>query len=170
MIRMVGAALLAGGSAMLGVCAVRHMNSRVKDLNQLLIGMETMARELDYRLAPLPELLRQAAAQSDGRASMFYDLCAQGAEHLNGRTFQTVWCQALEAAQLRLERGDVELLEQLGGVMGRYDGESQRKALDTAMARLEARQSAAADQSRRLGRVYSVLSLTAGGFLMILLI
>lgn len=170
MIRMAGAVLLAGGSVILGACAVKHLNGRVDDLNQLLVGLETIARELNYRMAPLPELLRQAAEQSKGKTERFFDLCAQGAEHLNGRTFQTVWCQALEAAQLRLERSDVELLEQLGSVLGRYDGESQHRALDTAIARMEAQRDAAADQSHRLGRVYSVLSLTAGGFLMILLI
>lgn len=170
MIRLVGAVLLAGGSVILGACAVKHLNSRVNDLDQLLIGLETMERELDYRLAPLPELLRQGGAQSSGKTAQFFNLCAQGAEHLNGRTFQDIWCQVLEAAQLRLERRDVEILEQLGGVLGRYDGESQNQALRATIQRLEEQRSAAAAQSQRLGRVYSVLSLTAGGFLMILLI
>lgn len=170
MIRVAGAALLAGGSVILGVCAAKHLNGRVNDLNQLLMGLETMTRELNYRMAPLPELFRQAAEQSKGKPAIFFDLCGQGAEHLNGRTFQAVWSQALEAAQLRLEQEDMALLEQLGSVLGRYDEESQHRALDTAIVRLEAQRNTAADQSRRLGRVYSVLSLTAGGFLMILLI
>lgn len=170
MIRMAGAALLAGGSVILGACGAKHLNGRVNELNQLLAGLEAMTRELSYRMAPLPELLRQAAEQSKGNPALFFNLCAQGAEHLNGRTFQTVWSQALEAAQLRLEQEDMALLEQLGGVLGRYDEESQHRALDTAIARLENQRNAAADQSCRLGRVYSVLSLTAGGFLMILLI
>lgn len=170
MIRMVGAALLTGGSALLGVCAVRHMDSRVNDLRQLTAGLETMTRELDYRLAPLPELLEQAAEQTGGRVERFFSLCAQGAGHLNGRSFLSVWRQAAEAAQLRLEQTDLAFLEQLGGVLGRYDGETQRRALDTAIARLEEQRAAAAEQSCRLGRVYRVLSLTAGAFLMILLI
>lgn len=170
MIRAMGAALLSGGSVVLAVCAATHLRARVTELNQILTALETMSRELDYRMAPLPELLRQAAAQSKGKTGLFFGLCAQGAEHLNGRTFQEVWSQALESAQLRLEQDDAELLEQLGGVLGRYDGDSQRCALNNTIARLEIQRDAAADQSHRLGRVYGVLSLTAGGFLMILLI
>lgn len=170
MMRLIGAALLTGGSALLGICAVRHLNSRVDHLRQLITGLEVVIREMDHCLAPLPELLAQAAKQTDRNVSVFFDLCAQGAEHLNGRSFQTVWNQAIEAGQLRLEHADLSLLEQLGGILGRYDGESQRKALQTTVDRLEEQRAEAASQSSRLGRVYSVLSLTAGAFLLILLI
>ena len=170
MIRLVGAVLLTAGSALLGLCAVGRLDSRVQELRQLILGLETMAREMDYRLAPLPELLERAAAETEDRVSRFFTLCAQGASHLNGRAFHTVWCQAAEAAQMRLEQPDMALLEQLGCVLGRYDGESQRRALAAAAARLEQRHSEAVERRRRQGRVYSVLGLTAGAFLMILLI
>lgn len=170
MIRLAGAALLAAGTALLGLCAVRRLDGRVQDLEQLTAGLEVMLRELDYRLAPLPELLERAAAETGGRVSRFFGLCAQGASHLNGRTFQAVWCQAAEAGQLRLEQGDMALLEQLGGVLGRYDGESQRQALAAASVRLEERHGQAVERRGRQGRVYGVLGLTAGAFLMILLI
>lgn len=170
MIRLLGAVLLTGGAALLGLCAVRHMNSRVNDLRYLIQGVESMLRELTYRLAPLPELLQFAQTQTEGRVALFFDLCAQGAEHLNGRSFQTVWEQAAEASQMRLEQPDLQCLEQLGSVLGRYDGDSQRKALEAAAVRLEEQHSMAEEQSRRFGKVYSVLGLTAGAFLMILLI
>lgn len=168
--RLVGAVCLAGGSALLGFCAVEHMKSRVRDLRRLLAGLETMLRELDYCLAPLPELLCRAAEQTDGRVKLFFELCAKGAEHLNGRTFQAVWDQAAEAAQLRLERDDLLLLEQLGTVLGRYDRNSQHRALAGAITRLEDQCGRAAEQSRQLGKVYGVLGITAGTFLLILLI
>ena len=170
MIRMVGAVLLTTGSTLLGLCAVRHMDRRVEDLRQLIMGLETITRELDYRLAPLPELLERAAEETGGRVARFFRLSAQGASHLNGRSFHTVWRQAAEAAQMRLEQSDMALLEQLGGVLGRYDGESQHRALAAAVSRLEEQHTQAAEQCRRQGRVYSVLGLTAGAFLMILLI
>ena len=71
---------------------------------------------------------------------------------------------------MRLEQEDMDLLEQLGSVLGRYDRDSQRQALEIAGARLESQRAAAAAQKVRLGRVYGVLGLTAGLFLVILLI
>ncbi len=72
---------------------------------------------------------------------------------------------------MRLEQEDMDLLEQLGSVLGRYDvGTASGKALEIAGARLESQRAAAAAQRVRLGRVYGVLGLTAGLFLVILLI
>lgn len=170
MIRVIGAGCLAAGSTLLGACAVRHLRNRVSDLVQLLEGLVVIRRELDYRLAPLPELLKQAAEQTEGRAALLFQLSAQGAEHLNGRTFHAVWTQAIEASQLRLEQPDLTILSQLGSVLGRYDGENQRQALELAQTKLEEQRRTAKEQSDRMGKVYSVLGLTAGAFLLILLI
>lgn len=169
MIRLLGAALLACGSAALGFGAVGRLDGRVDDLRGLMSGVELMERELGWNLSPLPQQLRRAAGETQGRPAQFFSLCAQGAEHLNGRPFHQVWREAAEACQMRLERTDLELLEGLGGVLGRYDGDSQRRALSAAAQRLEEQLAQAVEQRGRLGRVYGVLGLTAGAFLMILL-
>lgn len=170
MIRVVGSFFLAAGAVLLGSCAVGHLKGRVSELQSLILGLNTMLRELDYRLAPLPELFEYAACQTVGHASEFFRLCAQGAEHLNGRTFQTVWKQAVEAGQLRLEQSDLTILMQLGGFLGRYDGEGQRQMLKQVIEKLELQRQSAQEQSCRLGKVYRVLSLTAGAFVLILMI
>lgn len=170
MIRMVGAVLLTGGSAALGFSAVRHLERRVQDLSRMTVGLEVVKRELQWRMAPLPELMERAAKEVKGRPGEFFRLCCQGAAHLNGRGFEQIWREALEAAQLRLEPSDLTLLEQLGGIMGRYDGDSQREALDRILIRLEEQRKEAAEQRSRLGKVYGMLGVTAGAFLMILLI
>lgn len=170
MIRLLGAVLLTGGSAALGFSAVRHLDGRVHDLRELVAGLEVMERELQWKMTPLPELLLRAAEETDGQPSHFFDLSGRGAEHLNGRSFSKVWHQAAEACQMRLETADLCLLEQLGGVLGRYDAESQKQALAASVSRLEEQRVQAEEQRARLGKVYGMLGVTAGVFLMILLI
>lgn len=169
MIRMVGAILLAGGAVLLGVSAAHRTRSRVRDLRMLADGLRAILRELSYRMVPLPELLCSAKEQTGERVQLFFSLCAQGAEHLNGRPFQKIWEEAAEAGQMCLEREDWQCLESLGYVLGRYDGESQLQALESSLDRLEERYREAAEQSRKLGKLYRVLGLTAGAFLIILL-
>lgn len=169
MIRMMGTVLLAGGAALLGMTAARRTKNRVQDLRMLAEGLRAVLRELSYRLAPLPELLCSAEEQTVERVQTFFSLCAQGADHLNGRTFQMVWEQAAEASRMCLEREDWQCLASLGQVLGRYDCESQRQALNASLSRLEDRCREAAEQSRQLGKLYHVLGLTAGAFLLILL-
>ena len=169
MIRLVGAACLACGAIALGLGAIAHLEGRVKDLRGLLAGLECTQRELSWKLTPLPETLNLAAEQGGGTSRIFFSLCAQGAQHLQDRTFAQVWHQAVEASQLRLEPVDVELLEGLGHVLGQYDGDSQRLALEHTRERLEGQLSQAMEQRGRLGRVYGALGVTAGAVLMILL-
>ena len=89
---------------------------------------------------------------------------------LAGRAFQEVWRDGLTAAPLRLKPEDRALLDRLGPVLGRYDGDSQRLALEDGAAALRSQQGAAADDRSRLGRVYGVLGTAAGLLTAILLL
>lgn len=170
MIRLMGAALLIAGCGGLGLGAVSCLDSRVRDLRELAAGLEILQRELGWRLSPLPAALEAAAAGAQGRAAHFFQFCAQGAECLAGTPFQQLWLDGLERCPLRLGTEDRALLEQLGPVLGRYDGDSQRQAVEDVLVGLHRQQGQAEDDRRRLGRVYGVLGVTAGLFLAIVLI
>ena len=170
MIRLVGAALVTAGCGALGLAGTARLDGRVRDLGELAAGLDALQRELGWRLAPLPDALGTAARALHGPAADFFTRCAQGAGQAEGRPFQEVWRDSLSAVPLRLRPEDKSFLERLGPVLGRYDGDSQRQALESAAARLELRRAAAAEDRKRLGRVYGVLGMTAGLFLVILLI
>ena len=61
-------------------------------------------------------------------------------------------------------------LEELGDVLGRYDGEEQRAALARTRAELGRALEQAREESERQGRMYRALGLTAGAMLAILLL
>ncbi len=170
MIRLAGACLLMAGCGALGLGAVGRLDGRVRDLRELSAGLDTLQRELGWRLAPLPNALETAAEGVHGRAARFFAFCAQGAGRLDGSPFQTLWRAGLAQCPLCLDREDRTLLEQLGPVLGRYDGDSQRQALERVLAELSRRRERAEEDRRRLGRVYGVLGVTVGLFLAILLI
>ena len=170
MTRLLGAALLAAGCVGAGVSAAGRLEGRVRDLRQLIAGLEELERELGWRQAPLPELLERAGQGSGGRAAVFFRRCAQRASRLEGCPFRMAWAQELEGASLRLTTPDRLLLDQLGSVLGRYDAASQVQALAEGAARLEEQRRAAQDSRQRLGRVYTALGLAGGALMMILLI
>ena len=169
MIRAAGACLLMAGCGALGLGAVGRLDGRVRDLRELSAGLDILQRELGWRLSPLPGALETAAAGVHGRAARFFTFCAQGAETLDGAPFRALWQEGLERCHLVLDREDRALVEQLGPILGRYDGDSQRLALEETAAGLRTLQGAAADDRDRLGRVYGVLGVTAGLFAAILL-
>ena len=170
MIRFLGAALLITGCGGIGLSAVNRLDRRVRDLRELSAGLEILQRELGWRLAPLPKALEAAAGGAHERAARFFAFCAQGSKQLAGTPFRMLWSKGLEQCPLRLNREDRALLEQLGPVLGRYDGDSQRQAVENVLTGLSRQQTQAEDDRRRLGRVYGVLGLTAGLFLTLVLI
>ena len=170
MIRFLGAALLMAGCGGLGLSAVNRLDGRVQDLRELSAGLEILLRELGFRLAPLPEALEAASGGTQGRSAQFFSFCAKETRQLAGTPFRTLWSSGLDQCPLGLSREDRELLEQLGPVLGRYDGDSQRQAVENVLAGLSRQQVRAEDDRRRLGRVYGVLGLTAGLFLALVLI
>ena len=62
------------------------------------------------------------------------------------------------------------VLLSLGDTLGRYDGERQREALAAVRRRLGELAGRLEADSRRQGRVYQVLGLSGGAFLVILLL
>ena len=170
MIRFLGAALLTAGCGGLGLSAVRRLDGRARDLRELSAGLEILLRELGWRLSPLPEALEAAAGGTHGGAARFFAFCARESGNLDGAPFRTLWNGGLEQSPLRLNREDRALLEQLGPVLGRYDGDSQRQAVENVLAGLRRLEAQAEDDRRRLGRVYGALGLTAGLFLTLMLI
>ena len=170
MIRILGAALLTVGCGGLGLSAVKRLDDRVRDLRELSTGLEILQRELSWRLSPLPRALEAASGGTNGRAAQFFICCAKGTEQPAGAPFRILWDRGLEQCYLQLSREDRALLGQLGSVLGRYDGDSQRQAVENVLAGLSRQQAQAEDDRRRLGRVYGVLGVTAGLFLTLVLI
>lgn len=170
MSRLMGAALLAAGSAGAGFLAAARLAGRVRDLRGMLTGLDAMGRVLSASLAPLEDMLSAAAECTQDRPQGFFQLCAQELRTHPEVNFGCVWSAALETAPLRLERSDLEVLRPLGGVLGRYDGDSQTEAIAQTAARLSPCLVQAEDQRRRLGRVYGTIGVSAGLFLAILLL
>lgn len=170
MMKLMGTVLLTAGCGAMGLGAVFRLDGRVMDLRELTVGLESLQRELCWRLTPLPEALKRAAGEAHGRAALFFGWCAQNTCALDGQPFRQIWSKGLERCPLRVDREDRSILEQLGAVLGRYDADSQRQAIEGVIAGLSHRQAQAVEDRHRLGRVYAVLGMTAGLFLTVLLI
>ena len=96
-------------------------------------------------------------------------MACSGAAEGGRESWAESWTAALEQVALPLEEADLRLLQEAGDVLGRYDGESQRQALEGLLRGLEGQAAEAAERARRLCRVYLALGLAAGLFCLILL-
>ena len=128
-----------------------------------------LARELAFSLRPLDQLMAGAQEGSQGPVADFFQACRQAFAAGGRESWADSWAAALEATNLPLTPEDRRLLREAGDVLGRYDGESQRAALEALLARLEDQGAQAQAEAHRLFRVYLALGVAAGLFCLILL-
>lgn len=167
--KLMGAVLVAAGSGWLGLSAASGLTSRLRAVQSIMAGLELLERELWERGAALPELMADLARRCSQPAADFFQQCAQACTRLDQVPFGESWRQAVEELELLTPEGRAALLP-LGEVLGRYEADSQRRALEHARQALEREELRAQEKRRRLGRVYQVLGLSGGAFLVILLL
>ena len=154
------------GGALLGFQAAAGLRKRGRAVRQMEEGLALLERELELSAPPLSRLLERGAAHSQGPARGLFQGCARGLDRLDR---EDLWRRMVRERTELTPEGQAVLLS-LGDTLGRYDGERQREALAAVRRRLGELAGRLEADSRRQGRVYQVLGLSGGAFLVILLL
>ena len=147
MTTLAGKGLLFGGCVALGILTGLGRLRRVACLEEFRRILSSLARELTFSLRPCRRCFLAAG----------------------GESWAESWETVLREADLPLSDEDRGLLAEFGQVLGRYDGESQQRALQALLDRLGEQVETARQTARRLVRVDVTLGVTAGLFCLILL-
>jgi stage III sporulation protein AB len=134
------------------------LQERTACLDQFRRCLSRLLRELTFALRPLPDLV--ADLRAGGPVGDFFAACRESEEE----TWADRWQTALDSVVLPLGEEDRQILRETEEVLGRYDGESQRQALEALLGRLEENLAQAKADQDRLFRVYLALGITAGLF------
>ena len=167
--RIFGAILVIVGCACTGFLVAANAKRETASLKDLIYILEFCKNELTFRLTPLPELCRQAAAVASGTLSKFFIAVALELEHQISPDAE----KCIHAALGRFTDMPVlctELLISLGKNFGRFDLNGQVQGIDHILAeaeRLLAHHTG--NQEVRL-RSYKTLGLCAGAAIVILFI
>lgn len=162
MLKLIGAALILIGASSVGMGTAKELGRRSETLSAFLAALDRMEAELSFRLTPMPELLSRLSNELEGPVGAFFSTCEKGLSTLGDVPFSKVWNQALQEEQLALLPEDRVSLEQLGAVLGQYDVEGQRNAMEGVRHQLALCLEAARGRQRKIGRVYRALGVSAG--------
>ena len=168
MTALLGKSLLFFSCLWLGWDRVRRRKVRLAWLRDFRRAAADLGRELAFSLEPLDRLMERAA-RGNGPSASFFKRCRECYERTGGESWAEGWRKALEEASLPLRETDLPLLAQTGEILGRWDGETQRKALGDLLSRLDETVFDGAEEAKRLSRADLALGLTAGLFCVLLL-
>lgn len=166
-LKLMGAVLIIAGCGTVGFSMAAAHRREEAALRSLIRGLDFMGCELQYRLTPLPELCRRAAAETDGSVSQ---VLMQLATELEAQISpDAVSCMnAALAKTSRLPHRTKKNLQLLGSSLGQFDLQGQLTGLEAArkQCRLELDE-LSRDRDARL-RSYQTLGLCVGSALAIL--
>jgi len=171
MLNVVGAVLIIGATAAVGLSSVWRMRARVRVLSGLIVAIEAMKNEICDRLMPIPELLEQLARESDVPVDQLFHRAIREMADIGIQSFYFIWKAAVESAQtLELTKEERQTLIDLGRTLGRYDTEQQREALTYTLRRLEGHLRRAEEECTKHSRVHAVLGIAVGVFVVVILL
>lgn len=168
MLHILGNSLIFVGMSMLGWRYAAGLRARASVLRAFLSAVECLERELSFALMPVEQLLRTLSAGRAGEVQGFFARCAEEFANRQEERLDDIWRATLPSLRSLTEE-DRRLIGEIGTVLGRYDGDSQRQAIWQIHERLATQCTVAAEEAQRLGRVYTVLGVTGGIFCVLLL-
>lgn len=167
--KILGMVLIIVGCGGAGFSMAANHRMEEKSLRQLVGILDYMECELQYRLTTLPELCRNASKEFCGvPGKILYEL----SNEIESQIAPDVACcmQAVLGRNKRISPITMEILEQLGMSIGRFDLEGQLKGLNAVRNECKRNIDALSNNKEVRLRNYQTLGLCAGAALAILLI
>lgn len=168
MLRALGAVLIAAGGAWMGFRTADELRRRERALEDMVSGLTLLEQELGLGGLPLGPMFRALSEQVKGPAKTLFAVCGTELLRTDRPAFPVIWSKLVQELP-GLDQEARRTLSLLGETLGRCDGRSQQQAVAAIRKQLEEQRRRAGENRRRQGRVYQILGLTGGAFLVILL-
>ncbi len=136
--RYAGAIMIFLACAGGGFYKAMQIKSRVRTLSSLIAALEVLKGEIADRLSDLPTALENTRGGASGEAACFIGALCQSSREIGDRPFADIWRQCAQEKLPSLRENELSALISLGGMLGRYDGETQAQAIDACRDALKA--------------------------------
>lgn len=167
MIQLWGAIFVIGGCTYLGLTKAQDLRQKVMVTQDFIQALSYMKREITQNHRMLPEIIKKLAEKKDNFVGEYFRILQNQWEE--GNSFATKWEYSIQVDSF-LPHVLGDLLEPLGCVLGQYDSFGQGEAISRLIEELIQLKEEQQQESQRLGKVYGVMGVTFGLFLVILLL
>lgn len=168
-LKVFGAVCVVLGCGSFGFLMAGQYHSRIRLLRNMIVALDYMSCELQYRCTPLPQLCMQAGMQNTGKIQKLFLLLA---EELEAQICpNAARCMAVALDKLgSIDRSVHEILLELGKNLGNFDLRGQLYGLE--QVRTQCYESLKYLQHGKENRVrsYQTLGLCAGAAIAILFV
>jgi len=159
--KIVGAIFIIFACGSVGFQITAAHKKTEKAMRQLLAGIELISQELQYRMSPLPLILKKAAENTNGTAAQFF---AQLSDEIDKQVQPNISHCVEEIIASLQDTSDLvkDGMTLLGKSLGAFDIEGQVRALDSVHNECSAMLSSITNNQDVRLRNYQTIALCAG--------
>lgn len=166
MLKLMGAVLVFGSCAALGLSARQELRRRVAADDAMLLALSLICSEISCRRAPLPEIIDELTDNTEPIIQCVFQRLQRRLKEENGLSLGYLWSATLrdQREQIGLGRAECGILCSAANYLGRYDAAEQ-----VSRRLLLARQSAEQELINK-GKLYRTCGIAAGLLIVLVLI
>lgn len=171
MLKCTGGVLVLLASLLAGKYQVKRLRERVHQLRELLTILSCIRSKIQYSMSPLPRIFREISYQASQPWRDIFLRLSQSMERTD-RTLAENWQTALLriSEETALKEEDTALLQPLMAGLGDLDKQRSITAVDLVSGQLQLQLKEASLKQEERTRMAVTLSVTAGFFVIVLLL
>lgn len=171
MLKLTGAVIVILSVGFTGITIANRYSRRLQELRSLLPALQMLETEITYAATLLPEALHLVALRCPEIIAPLFEKAAAELFSMSGFTVWEAWGKALEifSHQSALNKADLAILHNLGGVLGISDRQDRSKHLCLAREQLKIQVEKAEEEAAKNVKLWNYLGFL-GGLVVVLIL
>ncbi len=168
-LRIIGGILVILGATGAGILKTRQFYNRVTLLNELERGMELIRCQMNYTLYPIPKLLEMTGKELKGKAGTYFIQLSRAIEA--GIPRHRACVAALEqTGELSLPNDGLMALMEWSSELGQFDPQGENSMMKLSIERIRQAGKQYCEEEKDMVKSYTLLGVSAGISLVILML
>ena len=172
MLKLMGAVLVCGACASLGLSARQGLRRRVAAADAMLLALHLIEGEIRSRRTPVPEIVGELSESGNAVIRTVFGALHRRLGQADGLALGYHWRAALRETrdEAGLDRAACDILSEAAAWLGRYDADEQVAGLQQIGRRLTAARDEAAGELQNKGNLYRTCGVALGILVVLVLI
>ena len=172
MLKLIGAVMIFGSCAALGLSARQNLKRRVAAADAMLLALSLIESEISCRWAAMPEIIGELADNQNPVIRLVFSGLQRRLREQNGLSLSYLWRANLRdnRTEAGLGAAECDILCEAANYLGRYDAVEQVAGLEQVGRRLSAARAAAAEELHGKGNLYRTCGIALGILVILVLI
>ena len=151
----------------IGILLSNKYQNRVKELKDMKSALTIFSTKIKFTYEPIPEIFNQISKQIRSNIGEIFKIASENMKSINATDS---WNMALEKSSNSLNKEDIEVLKNLGNLLGRVDLEGQVNEIELVNTFLNTQIEKAEEENKKSSKMYKTLGITVGLAMVIVLI